>query len=128
VLNETIEIYRDAVVLTPAFLWIALLQMIAIVVGFVLLVIPGLLAIRMALLRSFALVFDNRRSWHALLYSRDLTRGALVEGRSENHGLPGGLVGLQRMGLGRVLRPWAADRSDRANLLGCCLPRSLSSA
>jgi hypothetical protein len=79
VLNETIEIYRDAVVLTPAFLWIALLQMIAIVVGFVLLVIPGLLAIAWLYFASFALVFDNRRSWHALLYSRDLTRGHLLK-------------------------------------------------
>jgi hypothetical protein len=79
VLNETIEIYRDAIALTPAFLMIALLQVIAIAVGFVLLVIPGLLAIVWLYFASFALVFDHRHSWHALLYSRDLTRGRLLK-------------------------------------------------
>jgi hypothetical protein len=76
-LNETIEVYREAIALTPSFLWIALIQVVAISVGFMLLVIPGLLAIVWLYLAPYALVFDNRRSWQALLYSRDLMRGRL---------------------------------------------------
>jgi hypothetical protein len=79
VLNETIEVYREAITLAPSFLWIALIQVIAIGVGFVLLVIPGLLAIVWLYLAPYALVFDNRRSWQALLYSRDLMRGRLFK-------------------------------------------------
>jgi hypothetical protein len=75
ILNEAIEIYRDAIALAPAFLWILLLQLIAVVVGFMLLLIPGLLAIVWLYFAQYALVFDNRRSWPALFYSRDLMRG-----------------------------------------------------
>ncbi len=74
-LNETIEIYRHAIALAPAFLWISLLQLIAVAVGFVLLVIPGLLALVWLYFAPYALVFEDRRSWQALLYSRDLIRG-----------------------------------------------------
>src|SRR5580698_9264145 len=72
VLNEAIDIYRDVIALTPAYLWILLLQVIAIVVGFVLLVIPGVLAMVWLYFAQYALVFDNRRSWPALFHSRDL--------------------------------------------------------
>ena len=74
ILNETIEIYREAIALAPAFFWILLLQLIAVLVGFVLLVIPGLLAFVWLYFAQYALVFDNRRSWPALFYSRDLMR------------------------------------------------------
>jgi hypothetical protein len=75
ILNEAIDIYRDAIALAPAFLWILILQLVAVVVGFVLLVIPGLLALVWLYFAQYALVFDQRRSWSALLYSRDLIRG-----------------------------------------------------
>jgi hypothetical protein len=75
ILNEAIEIYRDAIALAPAFLWILLLQLIVVAVGFMLLLIPGLLAIVWLYFAQYALVFDNRRSWPALFYSRDLMRG-----------------------------------------------------
>jgi hypothetical protein len=75
ILNEAIEIYREAIALAPAFFWILLLQLIAVAVGFVLLVIPGLLAMVWLYFAQYALVFDNRRSWPALFYSRDLMRG-----------------------------------------------------
>src|SRR6202158_647574 len=74
ILNEAIEIYREAIALAPAFFWILLLQLIAVLVGFVLLVIPGLLAFVWLYFAQYALVFDNRRSWPALFYSRDLMR------------------------------------------------------
>jgi hypothetical protein len=74
ILNEAIEIYREAIALAPAFFWILLLQLIAVLVGFVLLVIPGLVAFVWLYFAQYALVFDNRRSWPALFYSRDLMR------------------------------------------------------
>jgi hypothetical protein len=75
ILNEAIEVYRDAIALAPAFFWILILQLIAVVVGFVLLVIPGLLAIVWLYFAQYALVFDGRHSWPALFHSRDLMRG-----------------------------------------------------
>lgn len=79
VLNEAIEVYREAIALAPAFFWILLLQLIAIAVGLVLLVIPGLLAIVWLYFAQYALIFDNRRSWPALFYSRDLMRGRFLK-------------------------------------------------
>jgi hypothetical protein len=78
-LNEAIEVYRDAIKLIPAFFWILLLQSIAIAVGFVLLVIPGILSMVWLCFAEYALVFDNRHSWPALFYSRDLIRGNFVK-------------------------------------------------
>ncbi len=75
ILNEAIEVYRDAIALAPAFFWILILQLIAIVVGFVLLVLPGLLAMVWLYFAQYALVFDGRHSWPALFHSRDLMRG-----------------------------------------------------
>jgi len=75
ILNEAIEVYREAIALTPAFFWILLLQLIAIAVGFVLLLIPGVFAIVWLCFSEYAMVFDRRRSWPALFYSRDLVRG-----------------------------------------------------
>jgi hypothetical protein len=75
ILNEAIEIYRDAIALAPSFFWILLLQLIAVAVGFVLLAIPGLLALVWLSFAEYALVFDNRRSWPALFHSRELIRG-----------------------------------------------------
>lgn len=75
VLNEAIEVYRDAIALAPAFFWILVLQLVAIAVGLVLLVIPGLLAMVWLYFAQYALIFDRRRSWPALFYSRDLMRG-----------------------------------------------------
>ena len=79
ILNEAIEVYRDAIKLVPAFFWILILQLIAIGVGFVLLVIHGLLSLVWLCFAEYALVFDNRRSWPALFYSRDLIRGNFVK-------------------------------------------------
>ena len=75
VLNEAIEVYREAIILAPAFLWILVLQLLAIAVGLVLLVIPGVLAMVWLYFAQYALVFDRHRSWPALFYSRDLMRG-----------------------------------------------------
>ncbi len=72
---EAVEVYRRAVFLLPAFLWIALLQVFATVVGLVLLVVPALLVFVWLYFSQYSLVFDGFHSWPALLHSRDLMRG-----------------------------------------------------
>jgi len=72
--NEAVEIYREAIQLVPAFLWIRLLEIVAIGLGFVLLFVPGLLLIVWLYFAEFALVFDGHRSFAALLRSRNLLR------------------------------------------------------
>lgn len=74
-LNQMIDIYRRAFALLPSFLWISLLQVGAWLIGLILLVIPGLLVFIWLYFSAYALVFDSRRSWMALIYSRDLMRG-----------------------------------------------------
>ncbi len=73
--GEALEVYRNAIPLVPAFFFILMLQVLAIVVGVVLLIVPGLLAYVWLYFSQYALVFDNQRSWPALLHSRDLMRG-----------------------------------------------------
>ena len=74
VLNEAIEIYREALRLIPSFLWIRVLQLGAIIAGMFLLIIPGLLLTIWLYFAEYALVFEGRRSFAALLRSRDLMR------------------------------------------------------
>lgn len=74
VLNEAIGIYRESLRLAPAFFWVAILQLLATVIGFVLLIIPGLIAIIWLYFSQYALVFDGLHSVPALFHSRDLMR------------------------------------------------------
>ncbi len=74
-IGEALAVYRRSFELLPAFFWIVLLQLLAIAVGVVLLVVPGVLAFVWVYFAQYALVLDSRRSWPALLYSRDLMRG-----------------------------------------------------
>jgi hypothetical protein len=74
IVAEAVEVYRRSTHLLPGFLWIALLQVLATLVGFVLLVVPGLLVLIWLYFAQYALVFDDRHSWSALLHSRDLMR------------------------------------------------------
>ncbi|HTY55522.1 MAG TPA: hypothetical protein VMB26_10000 [Candidatus Binataceae bacterium] len=74
-LNEVLAIYRRAIHLLPSFLWVAALQLLATVVGFVLLIVPGFLAFIWLYFAQYALVLDNQRGWAALLHSRELMRG-----------------------------------------------------
>jgi len=74
-LDEVVAIYRRAIHLLLSFFWVAALQLLATVVGFVLLVIPGFLAFIWLYFAQYALVFDNQRGWSALLHSRELMRG-----------------------------------------------------
>ena len=75
-LDEGIEVYREAAHLLGPFVWVSVLQVLAIAVGAVLLAVPGLVAYVWLYFSQYALIFDGRRSWSALLYSRDLMRGS----------------------------------------------------
>jgi hypothetical protein len=94
--GEAFAIYRQAVGLVPGFAWIALLQAIApilalaflafnfnpedpaiyLVFGFVRAVVVAAAVVVYLWLyfAEYALVFDHKHSFHALLYSRDLMR------------------------------------------------------
>jgi hypothetical protein len=95
--SETMEVYRAAVRLAPAYMWVTILQLALPVISltlvallssvvsiwWVLLIIYTLeialltfatLAYLWLYFAQYALVFDNRRSFHALLFSRDLIR------------------------------------------------------
>jgi hypothetical protein len=72
---EGLAIYRRALQLVPAFALVVLLQWLATLVGFALLVVPGLVVYVWLYFAEYSLVFDGRRSWFALLFSRDLMRG-----------------------------------------------------
>jgi hypothetical protein len=75
-IDEGMAVYREAVGLLGSFVWVSVLQVLAIAVGTVLLVVPGGLAYVWLYFSQYALIFDGRRGWSALLYSRDLMRGS----------------------------------------------------
>jgi hypothetical protein len=96
VLGETFATYRKAIKLAPGFAWIALLQAIAPILALLFLTInfnpqdPAVYMVwgfvRTSIVAAaavvylwlyfaeYALVFDGKHSFHALLYSRDLMR------------------------------------------------------
>ncbi|MGH7934826.1 MAG: hypothetical protein ACREQN_16915 [Candidatus Binataceae bacterium] len=96
ILNEAIAIYREAGALVPAFFWIVFLQLIVPVIAVVLLrmefrvsvgwMVIALYLIEVAVLifaaliflwlyfAQYALIFDAKHGFHALLFSRDLMR------------------------------------------------------
>ncbi len=96
-LAEALAVYRRAIALFPSFLWIIVLQVLVIVVAFLLprllapatnlvalaglliLFIPALMANIWLYFAQYALVFEDKRSWHALLHSRELTRGVFFK-------------------------------------------------
>jgi hypothetical protein len=78
IINEAIEIYRESLGLVRAFFWILLLQILAIGVGFILLVIPGFLLIAWLYFAQYALVFRGKRGMSALIRSYELIRGRFL--------------------------------------------------
>ena len=75
-IDEGIEVYREAAHLLRPFVWVSVLQVLAIAVGAVLLVVPGVLAYVWLYFSQYVLIFEERRGWAALLRSRDLMRGS----------------------------------------------------
>jgi hypothetical protein len=74
-LSEAIETYRRAIRLTPAFLWVAVMQFVPAYIGLRLFVIPGVLVFLWLYFAEFALVFDGRRGFLAITRSYELIRG-----------------------------------------------------
>lgn len=96
VVGEAIEVYRQSIPLAPAFVWVTILQVLAPALGIflfesavaylsnwmgvlmytvlVMMIIIGALIYVWLYFAQFALIFDGKHSWHALLFSRDLMR------------------------------------------------------
>jgi hypothetical protein len=93
VIHEAIEVYRRSIRLAPGFIWVTFLQLAAPLVALfvfqqssnyrldvfayialVLMIFLGALVYAWLYFAQYALVFDGKHSWHALLFSRDLMR------------------------------------------------------
>jgi hypothetical protein len=93
IVGEAIEIYRRSIRLSPAFFWVTILQLVVpvtpaillretsgyqlevlVYLALVLMMILGALLYAWLYFAQYALVFDGKHSFHALLFSRDLIR------------------------------------------------------
>ncbi|MGB8683813.1 MAG: hypothetical protein WCD12_13085 [Candidatus Binatus sp.] len=96
IVGEAIEVYRRSIPLAPGFIWVTILQLLAPAAGLflfqetsnfmpgsvgvwayialVLMIMLGALIYAWLYFAQFALIFDGKHSWHALLFSRDLMR------------------------------------------------------
>lgn len=96
IIGEAIEVYRQSIPLVPGFVWVTILQLAAPAAGLflfqaastyvygsigvwayvalVLTIMLGALVYAWLYFAQYALVFDGKHSWHALLFSRDLMR------------------------------------------------------
>ena len=93
ILGEAIEVYRRSIQLAPGFIWVTILQLAApatalflfqvgsayqldvwAYIAMVLMIILSALVYAWVYFAQFALIFDDKHSWHALLFSRDLMR------------------------------------------------------
>lgn len=93
VIHEAIEVYRRSIRLAPGFMWVTILQLATpalalylferaqtspigtgMYIVLVLMIIIGALVYTWLYFAQYALVFDGKHSWHALLFSRDLMR------------------------------------------------------
>ena len=96
IIGEAIEVYRESIPLAPGVIWVTILQLAAPAAGvflfqeassyipgsigvwsyvaLVLMIMIGALVYTWLYFAQFALIFDAKHSWHALLFSRDLMR------------------------------------------------------
>jgi len=96
IVGEAIEVYRQSIPFAPGFIWVTILQLAAPAAGLflfqeasgympssigvwayillVLMIMLGAIVYAWLYFAQFALVFDRKHSWHALLFSRDLIR------------------------------------------------------
>src|SRR5579863_1254456 len=96
IVGEAIEVYRRSITLAPGFIWVTILQLLAPGLGLflfqlasnyvpnsigvwayialVLMIMLGALVYAWLYFAQYALIFDGKHSWHALLFSRDLMR------------------------------------------------------
>ena len=96
IIHEAVEVYRRVIRLAPGFLWVTILQLAAPAAGLflfqqasnympgsigvwayillVLMIMIGAIVYSWLYFAQFALIFDGKHSFHALLFSRDLIR------------------------------------------------------
>ena len=96
IVGEAIEVYRRSIALAPGFIWVTILQLLAPALGLflfqlasnyvpnsigvwayialVLMIMLGAIVYAWLYFAQYALIFDGKHSWHALLFSRDLMR------------------------------------------------------
>jgi hypothetical protein len=96
IIGEAIEVYRRSIPLAPGFIWVTILQLLAPAAGLflfqetsnflpgsigvwayialVLMIMLGALIYTWLYFAQYALIYDGKHSWHALLFSRDLMR------------------------------------------------------
>ena len=96
IVHEAVEVYRRVIRLAPGFLWVTFLQLAAPAAGLflfqqasnympgsigvwayillVLMIMLGAIVYSWLYFAQFALIFDGKHSFHALLFSRDLIR------------------------------------------------------
>jgi hypothetical protein len=96
IIGEALEVYRRAIRLTPGFLWVTFLQLLAPAMGLflyqlgvtfmpnsmtvamymflVMMIIAGAVVYLWLYFAQYALIFGGQHSFHALLASRDLVR------------------------------------------------------
>jgi hypothetical protein len=95
-IHEVIEVYRGSIRLAPGFIWVTILQLLVPGLGLflfqeassfmpgsigvwayialVLMIMLGAILYAWLYFAQYALIFDGKHSWHALLFSRDLMR------------------------------------------------------
>ncbi len=95
-IHEVIEVYRGSIRLAPGFIWVTILQLLVPGLGLflfqeassfmpgsigvwayialVLMIMLGSILYAWLYFAQYALIFDGKHSWHALLFSRDLMR------------------------------------------------------
>lgn len=95
-IHEVIEVYRASIRLAPGFIWVTILQLLVpglglflfeeassfmpgsiglwAYVALVLMILLGAILYAWLYFAQYALIFDGKHSWHALLFSRDLMR------------------------------------------------------
>jgi hypothetical protein len=93
ILGEAIEVYSRSIPLAPGFIWVTILQLAApatalflfqegsayqldvwAYIAMVLMIILSALVYAWLYFAQYALIFDGKHSWHAVLFSRDLMR------------------------------------------------------
>lgn len=72
---EVKEAIGDGSKIFWSFLWVSILSGIVIAVGFVLLIIPGILFMVWYAFAAYVLVFEGQRGWSALKRSKKLVKG-----------------------------------------------------
>jgi hypothetical protein len=95
-IHEVFEVYRGSIRLAPGFIWVTILQLLVPGLGLflfqeassfmpgsigvwayialVLMIMLGAILYAWLYFAQYALIFDGKHSWHALLFSRDLMR------------------------------------------------------